>query len=115
MLAVRDTAAFLADLTERRTAFYPEIEEQVRKILARVRAEGDAALFELTERFDGVDLRTLGLPVPDADQQAALGQVSPAFMEALALAARNIEAFHRPQVPNSWFQPVPTAACSVSG
>lgn len=104
MLAVRDTAAFLADLTERRTAFYPEIEEQVRKILARVRAEGDAALFELTERFDGVDLRTLGLPVPDADQQAALGQVSPAFMEALALAARNIEAFHRPQVPNSWFQ-----------
>ncbi|MBK9181270.1 MAG: histidinol dehydrogenase [Acidimicrobiales bacterium] len=75
----------------------PEVgrEEQpvdaVRAILADVRERGDAALVDLTGRFDGVQLESVR--VPPADVAAALGQVPAPLRAALEAAAANVEAF----------------------
>lgn len=64
----------------------------VRDILARVRAEGDAVLFELTARFDGVDLSELRVPVAALD--AAVTSLDPTVRGAMEVAIANVEAFH---------------------
>ena len=107
MLRIREPGSFLAFLRERRATFYPEIEEQVRAILAQVRTRGDAALYELTARFDGADLSATGLAVSEAEFAAAEGAVAAEFRSALDVAIANITEFHQPQVPRSWFQTRP--------
>lgn len=66
--------------------------EDVRKILAEVRLRGDAAVRELTERFDHVALDELR--VPQAALEAALEALPPALREALEEARDAIAAFH---------------------
>jgi len=103
MLKVWEPQAFLQFLNQRRTEFYPEIEARVRSILERVRREGDAALYDLTRRFDGADLEATGLRVTEEEYRAAEAAVTDEFREALRVAVENITAFHRPQVAHSWF------------
>jgi histidinol dehydrogenase len=79
----------------------PEIRAQVDAIVDDVRARGDAALVELTKRFDGVELEPARLRVDDAEWAAAA--VPAALRDALEEAARRIEAFHRHQLPRSWW------------
>lgn len=76
---------------------------EVREIISRVREEGDAALLELTRRFDGVDLAGRGLRVAASDLAKASEKVDPEFAEAVRAAARSITAFHRHQVWESLF------------
>ncbi len=71
----------------------------VGEILARVRAEGDAALCDYTARFDGVTLTAAELQVGAGEIDAAVARVRPELLAALDLAATRIEAFHRAQVP----------------
>jgi len=68
-----------------------------REVVAQVAREGDAALFALAERFDGVRPARLLLG-RDALEEALL-RLPRALADALRFAARQIEAFHRPQVP----------------
>jgi histidinol dehydrogenase len=77
-------------------------DEAVRRILADVRRRGDAAVLDWTERIDGV--RLSGLLVEPAVVQAARQQVGAEVVEALALAAGRVEAFHRRQPTLSWIQ-----------
>jgi len=71
------------------------ISEAVRDIIARVRADGDAAVRECTRRFDGVDIDP---PAVDPDEIArARERVEPGLLEALAEAAARIERFARAQ------------------
>jgi histidinol dehydrogenase len=65
----------------------------VREILASVRDRGDAAVRELTARFDGVEVDELA--VPPADWKRALDSIAPALRAALEEAAGTIEAFQR--------------------
>ena len=74
-----------------------EQDQRVLAILEQVRHEGDRALIELTERFDGVRPEPLRLP-PERLEQA--WQATPASLqEALRLAHERILAFHRQQLP----------------
>lgn len=68
---------------------------EVDGILRRVRAEGDRALLELTERHDGVRPDALG--VPPARCRAALEALPARRREALERARRNLERFHAAQ------------------
>jgi histidinol dehydrogenase len=70
---------------------------RVREIIRDVRTRGDAALLEMARRFDGVD--SDGLDVPRERWREALDALDPGVRAALERAARNIEAFHRAQVP----------------
>ncbi len=71
--------------------------EQVQAIIAGVRAGGDAALARYTRDFDGV--RTDGLAVTAAEFAAARAQLQPEQLVAIDAAIRNVEAFHRAQMP----------------
>src|SRR3984893_7257690 len=76
-----------------------DVEAAVREIIADVAKRGDRALIELSLKFDGVDLETLGLRV-DADEiEAAAGNCDPEALDALKFARDRIEAYHRRQLP----------------
>lgn len=69
--------------------------DAVREIIARVRSGGDAALRELTARFDKVEVDEIR--VPASALKEALESIAPDLRAALEEAAANIEAFHRSQ------------------
>jgi len=76
-----------------------DVAQVVRGILADVRKRGDAAVIELTNKFDhaGVTAGTLKLSAAEID--AALGKVSKAQLQAIEIAAARIEAYHLRQIP----------------
>jgi histidinol dehydrogenase len=88
-------AAFLA--TKRETA--QDVEQSVRAIIDDVRARGDAALGELTRKFDRLDLDLVGLRVSAADIDGAATACDRKALEALIFARDRIEAYHRRQKP----------------
>ena len=69
-------------------------------IVADVRARGDAALVEYTRKFDKVELTAATLRIPQAEREKAAARVPAVQREALVLAARRIEAFHRALLPH---------------
>jgi histidinol dehydrogenase len=76
-----------------------DVETAVRAIVADVAARGDAALIDYTQKFDGLDLGTVGLKVAAQEIAAARQACAPAALAALALARDRIEAFHARQRP----------------
>ena len=68
-------------------------------IVADVRTRGDAALVEYTARFDRFQTAPAGLRISQAEREKAAARVPAAQREALAFAARRIEAFHRALLP----------------
>ncbi len=76
------------------------VDAVVRDIIADVRARGDAALCEYTERFDGLAVAPGGLRVSAGEIEAAAAGIAPDLGDALELAAARIEAFHRLQMPH---------------
>ena len=87
--------AFLA--TKREAA--ADVETAVRAIIADVAARGDAALTELTRKFDRVDLGQIGLKVTADEIDRAYRACDHKALAALALARDRIEAYHRRQLP----------------
>jgi histidinol dehydrogenase len=83
----------------------PRVEAIVREIIAEVRARGDAALLELSRRFDAPNLTALEVPREVWD--AAEAQVAPELRAAIQTAAANIAAFHEKQRRASWLEPLP--------
>ena len=75
------------------------VAEVVRAIIADVRARGDAAVAELTAKFDAVDLAATGVEIDRAEIAAARSQVAPDVLAALELAATRIRSFHEAQRP----------------
>ena len=71
----------------------------VSDIIDDVRARGDAALVDLTARFDRVTLSPGELRFSTDDIDAAAARVSPADAAALDLAAERIRAYHERQLP----------------
>ena len=78
----------------------PEAEEIVRRILADVRARGDAAVLEYVRKLDWPAADSLVLP-EDAVKHA-YSQVSDGLLAAIRVAKDNIEDFHKRQLRASW-------------
>jgi histidinol dehydrogenase len=79
-------------------------EATVREILQSVKRQGDRALLHYTAEFDQVTLEPSGLRVSGAELDAAYQQVSKELLDAIQLAHRQIQAFHRQRKPKSWVQ-----------
>ena len=77
-----------------------DIERSVKNILADVKARGDEALFEYSEKFDKVKLTSLRMS--DEEKAAAIAKVPAELKATIDLAAKNIRAFHEKQKANSW-------------
>lgn len=84
-----------------------DVNTTVATIIADVRHRGDAALCELTSRFDRLDLTPETLRFTAAEIEAQVAMVSPEDRAALALAAERIRAYHARQMPEdaSWTDP----------
>ena len=76
------------------------VEEIVADIIQTVRDGGDAALYDYTERFDGVRLSSLA--VTREEIREACDAVEPRFLEVLRKAADNIRHFHSRQIRNGF-------------
>src|SRR5512146_682284 len=80
----------------------PVIEAKVRQIVDDVRREGDEAVTTYTRQLDCGLIDSLGLRVSEKEVDAAYKRVSAEFRQALKTAKRNIERFHKKQLPSSW-------------
>jgi histidinol dehydrogenase len=112
---------------ENRSSKVGDVEKSVTEIIEKVRKEGDAALFELTKKFDGTDLKLL--EVTREEIEDAYDTVDPVLVEELENAAYNIQRFHEMQVPpDLWIRevepgvtlgvkstPLDTVGCYVPG
>jgi histidinol dehydrogenase len=78
------------------------VENVVRDIIADVRARGDAALIEYTERFDRRTVGDAGLEIAAADCLAALERIPAGQREALDVAASRVRAYAGHQRLESW-------------
>jgi histidinol dehydrogenase len=76
-------------------AGFDKREPKVRQIIEEVRQRGDTALFDYTEKFDGV--RLTSLEVGRREIRAAYRAVDAELVSALDLAAGRIRAFHQMQ------------------
>jgi len=76
-----------------------DVGDTVTAILARVRAEGDRALIDLTLKFDGLDLCEAGMRITEAEIDAAQAKVDQATRDALQLAHDRILDHHQRQLP----------------
>ncbi len=82
--------------------FDPVIEERTRAIVHAVRDRGDAALVELTERFDGAALSPEQFAVTSAEFMAASLQADEDFRKAVADASKNIAKFAQRSRRKAW-------------
>ncbi|MEL7663633.1 MAG: histidinol dehydrogenase [Methanosarcina mazei] len=79
-----------------------DVGETVSAVLSDVRMKGDAALREYTKKFDKVELANF--EVSEEEFEKALSEIGPELLGHLKIAAENIRAFHRAQMPETtWF------------
>ena len=91
-------AAFTALLGMKREDS-PDVDAVVAGIIADVRARGDAAVIELTSRFDKLDLTADRLAFSPEEIAAEVAKVTADDRAALELAAARIRAYHERQMP----------------
>lgn len=77
-------------------------EATVREVLQAVKRQGDRAVLHYTEEYDQVTLKPEDLRVSSAELDAAYQQVSKELLDAIRLACRQVEAFHKQRLPKSW-------------
>ena len=92
--------AKLVALTRYDAAQDPAVQSTVRRILAAVRARGDAAVRKYTKQFDGITLE--GFEVSKARFEEAMQSVPREQLDALRAAHGRIRAFHEKQLQQSW-------------
>lgn len=80
----------------KRNAPMKDVSSAVSEIIKEVRTNGDNALYNYTEKFDGVKLSSLS--VTEAEIEEAFAQTEPEFIRILEKAAANIRRFHEKQI-----------------
>lgn len=79
------------------------VNERVDQILQQVREQGDAAVVELTNRFDATRASTMAdLELSQARLQQALEAITPEQRSALETAAQRVRDYHEKQLATSW-------------
>ena len=79
------------------------VNARVLEIIQAVRTRGDAALVELTQRFDGLEVSGMAdLILPRARLEQALERITPEQRKALELAAERVRIYHERQKQDSW-------------
>lgn len=77
----------------------PDVDAIVAGIIADVQTRGDAAVIELTSKFDRMDLTPETMAFSQAEMDAAIARVPGHEREALEMAAERIRAYHERQIP----------------
>ena len=93
----------LTDLLKRSPNNYTEFEGRVNDIIENVRANGDAAVFDYTKRFDGADITADTIQVTEEEIAEAYAQVDDDLLAIVRKAKENIRVYHEKQKQYSWF------------
>lgn len=125
-----DSPSFSEDIRPllERSAFDPQIDASVSKILSDVRQEGDAALVRYAEQFDHVRLSPEQFLVTDAEIAAAEAELDDETKQAVRTAVQHVRAFSSQRLPQAWsfspragvtlgekFVPLERVACYIPG
>lgn len=96
------SATFAEDLKKacESVALSPEIVSAVDSVIAAVRERGDAAVRELTKKFDGADVADTA--VSEAEMKAAAKLVSASDKKAMREAIASVKAYHLHTKPKNW-------------
>lgn len=94
-------------LLQRGGSIPAEVEATVREVLANVKSKGDKALHAYMEKFDGVDIKKIGLSVSEMEFAKAREKVSEPFKESVKKACDNLFQFHRMQLPKNFCKSYP--------
>ena len=100
-------ANLLEDLLKRSPNNYGQYEKGVAEILARVKEEGDQAVFDFTRRFDHAEITEETIRVTKEEIEEAYRQVSPSLVDIIRKALVNIRSYHEKQRRTSWFDSKP--------
>jgi len=76
-----------------------DVDAAVANIIADVRARGDEAVCEYTNRFDRLNIDAKGMVVSAAEVDAAIADIDADLLKSLELAAERIGAYHAKQMP----------------
>ena len=93
----------LEDLLKRSPNSYGKFEDSVNEIIANVRKNRDAAIFDYTARFDGAQINASNILVTEEEIKEAYDAVDPKLLEVIRKALVNIRSYHEKQIQNSWF------------
>ena len=80
-----------------------DIEKKVSEIISRVKKEGDRALLEFTEKYDGAKLNSSGILVSPEEWNIASQEVKKDLLEVIKEAIKKVKNYHLHQKENSWF------------
>ena len=94
-----DFETAFADLLSAKREDSPDVDAVVAQIIADVRSRGDAAVIELTAKFDRLELTPDTLAFSTDEVTRAIATVSAEDRAALELAAERIRAYHERQMP----------------
>lgn len=86
-----DSREILFGVNEKKT----DVSAVVKEIIAKVKKEGDEALYYYAEKFDGVKLSSLEVSKEEIDEATA--RADKEFLAVLGRAAENIRFFHEKQ------------------
>ncbi len=81
----------------------PDVDAIVADIIADVRARGDAAVLEMTAKFDRLEISASEMAFTDSEFEEYCADVSASEKEALEIAADRIRAYHERQKPDDAF------------
>ena len=102
-LTKESTKDILDNLLKRSPDNYGKFESAVADILAKVKAEGDQALFAYTEQFDKAVITKETIRVTEEEIREAYEQTDPQLLDVIRKALVNIRKYHEKQRQNSWF------------
>lgn len=97
----------LEDLLKRSPNSYGEFEQRVADIVDNVKENGDKAIFDYTQRFDGVKVDAQTIRVTEDEIKEAYEKVSDELLQIIRKALKNIEDYHVMQRQQSWFHSTP--------
>lgn len=98
----------LEKLLKRSPNCYGEYEGRVTEIVNTVRAGGDKALFDYTERFDRAKITVENIRVTEDEIKTAYEEVDPELLSVIRKALVNIRSYHEKQLKQSWFESQPS-------
>jgi histidinol dehydrogenase len=105
VLSGEEAARAVVSLAHRYASFDPTVEKTVAGIVNRVRTGGDAALLDYAHKYDGL-AEGDSMRVSAEELEAAVGRVSPEFIRAIKVAAKNIRNFAEWQLPRPWIRTI---------
>jgi len=82
-------------LIQRRSRFQSETDAVVKKLCLDIKKRGDDAVYDYSKKFDKADVKALRVSAEECE--AAKRSISPEFLSAITVAAKNIRTFHESQ------------------